>query len=391
MLKLRDGRLHVFKQPRCQNYYYRFFDSGKYITRTTQTANLALAKSVAENAYDSFKFTATNKHSHSFDAAERGLLTALSVESNSHEGIENKTSSSRLQSYKVKLNVLRKFFGSMTIDEINKTKMIEEYVTWRREIYKTHVHRNVVSNKTLRRDFDVLRAILKHAKREEWIDNLCDFPRLSAPVNSTGWFTNEEWKYIQKVAKQWIKEAKNDNERGKRKYVYDFMMFLVHTGMRVDEAKCVRYRDVELDKDDPNICYITVVGGKLKDRLGKTDMIGFVGATKAIEHRKKANPGFKDTDVVFDKDTIQRVRNLLIKANLYRDADGNRRTAKNFRHTFMKMRLDRKVTAFDLSQNCRTSLRMIETHYIRKLNPRLRRNELAKGMLKELSKKGDHE
>ena len=193
------------------------------------------------------------------------------------------------------------------------------------------------------------------------------------------------------MTKQWIKEAKNDNERGKREYTYDFMMFLVHTGMRVDEARCVRYRDVELDKDDPNICYITVVGGKLKDRLGKTDMIGFVGATKAIEHRKKANPGFKDTDVVFDKDTIQHVRNILIKANLYKDADGNRRTAKNFRHTFMKMRLDRKVTAFDLSQNCRTSLRMIETHYIRKLNPRLRRNELAKGMLKELSKKGDRE
>ena len=212
---------------------------------------------------------------------------------------------------------------------------------------------------------------------------------MSAPVNSTGWFTNEEWKHLQTVSKQWIKEAKNDNERGKREYVYDFMMFLVHTGMRVDEAKCVRYRDVELDKEDPNICYITVVGGKLKDRLGKTDMIGFVGATKAIEHRKKANPGFKDTDLVFHKDTMESVRGLLTKANLYKDADGNRRTAKNFRHTFMKMRLDRKVTAFDLSQNCRTSLRMIETHYIRKLNPRLRRNELAKGMLKELTKKGE--
>ena len=181
MLKLRDGRLHVFKQSRCQNYYYRFFVSGKYITRTTQTANLALAKSVAENAYDSFKFTATNRHSHSFDAAERGALTALSVESTGHEHIEGKTSSSRLESYKIKVNVLRKFFGSMTIDEINKTKTIEEYVNWRREIYKTHVHRNVVSNKTLRRDFDVLRRILKHAKREEWIDNLCDFPDWMLP------------------------------------------------------------------------------------------------------------------------------------------------------------------------------------------------------------------
>lgn len=378
----------MFKQPRCQNYYYRFFVGGKYNTRTTQTANLALAKSLAENAYDSFRRTTPQKQSRSFDEAERGLLTALSVESNSHENIEGTTSSSRIQSYKVKLNVLRKFFGSKAIGEINKTKTIEEYVTWRRETYKTHVHRNVVSNKTLRRDFDVLRGILKFAKREGWIDNLCDFPRLAAPVNSTGWFTDEEWNHLKKVVKQWIKDSTNINELNIREYIYDFIMFLVHTGMRVDEAKCVRYRDIELDKDDPNICYITVVGGKLKDRLGKTDMIGFVGATKAIEHRKRANPNYKITDLVFDKNTTERVRSILTKANLYKDADGNRRTAKNFRHTFMKMRLDRKVTAFDLSQNCRTSLRMIETNYIRKLNPRLRRNELAKGMLKELSKKG---
>ena len=128
MLKIRDGRLHVFLQPRCQNFYFRFFTGGKYITRTTKTSNLALAKSLAENFYDSFQQTAINKKGPSFDDAERGLLTALAVESNSHGSIEGETSSSRLQSYRVKLNVLRKFFGSMTIEEINKTKKIEEYV-----------------------------------------------------------------------------------------------------------------------------------------------------------------------------------------------------------------------------------------------------------------------
>ncbi len=387
MLKLRDGRLHIFKQSRCQNYYYRFFINGKYITRTAKTANLALAKSLAENAYDSFKFTATNEHAPSFDEAERGLLASLSVEAVQ----EPKASSSKIHSTKIKLSVLRRFFGAMPVVEINKTKKIEDYVRWRREIYKTRIHRTVISNKTLRRDFDVLRAILKYAIREEWIDKLCEFPKLSTVVTAKGWYTLEEWTRLRKFTLKWMKDSDDEIEAQYKAYIYDYMMFLVHTGLRVDEALCVRHEDISYDKLDDTLCYVTVRGGKLAYRMKATECIGLVGATRAVERRKAASPNAKPTDLLFPKNPREKLRELLTAANLQKDERGERRTAKNFRHTFIMLRLLQGVDVYKLAKNCRTSVKMIESHYGSYINSRMSKDELTKMQKEPKSKEWMHE
>ena len=383
IIKIRDGRLHIFKQSGCQNYFYRFFVNGKYVTRTSKSNNLSLAKSTAETAYDSYRFhnlTADGQHKHSWDAAERGVLASLSLEEN--------TRSARLRTYTTKLNVLRRYFGSMSLDEINKTKTIEEYVRWRRTVHQTHVRGAVVTNKTLRRDFDVLRAILKYALREEWIVTMCEFPMLSVTPKAGGWFSLEEWKQIQKVGRQWIKDAPRDGKRTQREYTYDYAMFLVHTGMRVDEALCVRYQDIARDKDDAEISYITVRGGKLSYLMKPTECIGLSGATSAITRRRDAHPDHKPNDLLFPINPRERVHELLVKAELDCDERGERRTAKNFRHTFIMLRLLQGVDVYKLAKNCRTSVKMIESHYGSYINARMSRDELKK-FRTEPSKKGD--
>lgn len=373
IIKLRDGRLHIFKQPGCQNYFYRFFVNGKYLTRTAKTSNLSLAKSTAETAYDSYRFnniTPGGKFSHSWDDAERGVLSSLALE----EG----TRTSRVTTYKVKLGVLRKFFGAMTLEQINKTKAIEDYVKWRRTVYRTHVHHEVVTNKTLRRDFDVLRAILKYALREGWIGKICDLPMLSVTPKAGGWFTLAEWKHLQKIAREWIERSSNDKERHLREYIYDYMMFLVHTGLRVDEAFHVCHRDISLDEKDPRFCYITVRGGKLAYTMKATECIGLVGAVSAIERRRKANPEYKLSDLLFPSNPREKLHELLVAAGLERDERGERRTAKNFRHTFIMLRLLQGVDVYKLAKNCRTSVSQIERHYGSYINARMSRDELTK-------------
>lgn len=373
MLKLHSGRLHIFKQPRCKNYFYRFFTQGKYHTRTAKTSNLSLAKSIAETAYVAYlhnTLTADGKPSHSWDEAERGVLTALSVDA--------ATRSSRLKSYQVKFNVLRRFFGSMPIDQINKTKTIEEYVQWRRTVYKTNVHHDIVANKTLRRDFDALRKVLKYALREGWIEKVCELPLLSVQPRAGGWFTLTEWKHLQKVAKQWIKDAPDADERCKREYVYDYTMFLTHTGMRVDEALCVRYNDIAPDATNAECCYIKVRGGKLAYAMKASECIGLVGAVRAIERRQKAHLEHKPTDLLFPNNPREKVHELLVVAGLDKDERGERRTAKNFRHTFIMFRLLNGVDVYKLAKNCRTSVKMIESHYGSHINARMSRDELTK-------------
>lgn len=80
---LPDGRPYIFKQSKCENYSYRFFVSRKYLTRTTKTSNLSLAKSTAETAYDSYRFNylaLDGRFSHSWEDAGKDVSTSLTLE-----------------------------------------------------------------------------------------------------------------------------------------------------------------------------------------------------------------------------------------------------------------------------------------------------------------------
>ena len=372
-IKLRDGKLHIFKQPGCQNYYFRFFYEGKYVTRTAKTSNLALAKSEAENFHDSYRFTHTTaegKPTHTWDEAEKGVLRSLAL--------EDATSTSRIRTYAVKFAILRKFFDAKSLEEINKTDTLEAYVAWRRNVYRTYVRHDTLTNKTLRRDFDVLRRILKYALRQEWIARICEFPKLGSVPKAGGWFTLAEWKHLQKVAKSWISQSRHEGEKQERLYVYDYMMFLVHTGLRVDEAFHVSFADISPDAQLKNVCYIKVHGGKMAGRMNETECIGLVGAVSAIQRRKDAQPEHKPTDPVFPKNPREKLHKLLTLAGLAKDHRGERRTAKNFRHTFIMLRLLQGVDVYKLAKNCRTSVAMISQHYGSYINSRMTRDELIK-------------
>lgn len=372
-IKLRDGKLHIFKQPGCQNYYFRFFVNGKYVTRTAKTSNLALAKSTAENFHDSYRFnnvTANGKPKHTWDEAEKGVLRSLAL--------EDTASTSRIRTYSVKFAILRKFFDAKPLEEINKTDTLEEYVAWRRNVYRTYVRHDTLTNKTLRRDFDVLRALLKYALRQEWIDRICAFPKLRSAPKAGGWFSPSEWKHLKKVAKQWIAEAPHEEEKQQRLYVWDYSLFLVHTGLRVDEAFHVSFADISPDAQLKNVCYIKVRGGKMAGRMEETECIGLVGAVFAIQRRADANPEHKPTDLVFPKNPREKLHKLLTLAGLAKDQRGERRTAKNFRHTFIMFRLSQGVDVYKLAKNCRTSVDMISKHYGSYINSRMSRDELIK-------------
>lgn len=126
IIKLPDGRLHIFKQPNCGDYFDRFFVNEKYLTWTTKTSNLSLAKSTAETKYDSSRFNnlaLDGRFSYSWDDAVKGVLTFLALDKTSR--------GSPAKTYNMKLGVLRKFFGGMPLEQINKTKSVEESVKWR--------------------------------------------------------------------------------------------------------------------------------------------------------------------------------------------------------------------------------------------------------------------
>lgn len=393
MLKLRDGKLHIFLRPGCENYFYRFFFNGKYITRTTKTDNLALAKSIGENAYDDHRlqnFDPSGKQKLTWNDAVLGVLKSLETES---------SRSSRLRDYKIKYGVLREFFQDIPLPDI-KERTLEEYVLWRKTIYKP-VHANYhglwgkssaqPNNKTIARDFDAIRKVLKYALREGVITKLPTFPTLSITPTAKGWFELSEWKQIQTTAREWIKDSPSDPIKQKRQYTYDYLLFLIHTGMRVDECLCVKYEDVKPDPDDEHTCFITVRGGKLSYRMKPTQVIGLSGATSSLKRRSAASPAHKPTDLIFSWNPRELVDDLFEKASVLYDERGIKRTAKSCRHSFIMWRLRNGVSVFTLAKNCRTSVKMIESHYGSYLTAELAKEELKMMKPKKTQKMEDEE
>lgn len=390
LLKLREGRLHLYQQNDSKNWLWRTFLNGKYLVRSTKTDNLAVAKSTAENEYDKLRFqhlAPDGTVAHSWDECERGFLNSL---------VHDETiRPSRIKNYKVKLGILRQYFHTLPIHTI-KIKTIEEYLAWRKNTHKPryrNYHSDKVANKTLRSDLLALRQVLKYAKREEWIASIPDFPRLTVPPRAGGWFNKDEFLKLASFGLKWFKQAATPEERRSREYAFRYFEWLSFTGMRVDEALQVRFEDVQVHKPSQNkhdnYVLVKVKGGKLSYLKGATEMLGLDGAVDAIERLKLLTPNAQPHDLLFPINPRAMIRQLLDGAGLLFGESGQRRTAKSFRHTFIMMRLLSDVDVYKLAKSCRTSVKMIEQHYGSHINVRMSIDELTKSRRKSRKKGGD--
>jgi len=379
----RDGRLHLYKQSNCKSWMWRACINGKDVRKSTKTSNLALGLSIAENEFDRLRFelkTPDGHLSHPWEEAEKGLLTSLKAS-------ESNLRTSRIKDYTVKLNILNRYFGGKSIHTIN-AKSIEEYIEWRRTTYipqRANFHGKAVTNKTLSSDLRILRQLLKYAKREEWITTIPEFPRIRVIPRAGGWFEKEEYQRLTAFSRAWINKTNDDVEKRYRQYAHDYMLWLTHTGMRVDEALKIRFKDIrEPVKENPNritrkdYLYVLVREGKLAYRKAPSEMIGLYGAVGAYERIKNTRPHAKPDDLLFPYNPRETIQQLLSAAGLERDESGTKRTAKSFRHTYMMFRLLENVDVYALAQHCRTSVKMIQQHYGSHLTARMKKDELMK-------------
>jgi integrase len=390
LTKLRDGRLHIYQQNDSKNWLWRIFINGKYLVRSTKTDNLAVAKSIAENEYDKLRFhnlTSDGTLAHSWEECERGFIDSLL-----HDGT---TRLSRIKNYKVKLGIVRKYFHSFPVHTI-KTKTIEDYLSWRRDTYKSpysNYHSPTVANKTLRSDLLALRQVLKYAKREDWIKVIPEFPKLTVTPRPGGWFSQEELGRLFNLSHRWIWQSDgiSAEELSQRRYTDCYMKWLLFTGMRVDEALQVRFEDVAVQDPDlseslqDRCLFVKVKGGKLSYLKGTTEMIGLAPAVPAFWELQELTSNPQPTDLLFPVNPRERIQGLFEKAGLLIDERGQRRTAKSFRHTYIMKSLISGVDVYALARNCRTSVKMIEQHYGSYLTARMKQREQAKSCSKARS------
>jgi integrase len=205
--------------------------------------------------------------------------------------------------------------------------------------------------------------VLKTASRHGWLPYL---PDLSAPYKTSGkvahraWFSPAEYKTLYEATRERAKNPKRERWRMACETMHDFVLFMVNTGLRPDEALRLEFRDVAIVTDDATGERILEIEVRGKRGVGFCkSMPGAVVPFKRLKARADGPP----TDRVFPSFQRELFNTLLEELDLKRDRDGQARTTYSLRHTYICLRLMEGADIYQIAKNCRTSVEMIETFY----------------------------
>ena len=350
---------------------------GKQFRSTTKEEDLSLAKTAAEDWYLGLR-----------GKARAGLLvvektfeqTAAQFEKEYEIITEGQRSKKWVEGHKIRIRLhLNTFFGKLGLSQITPGK-VQEY----------RVHRMTTPTKsgkppsrsTLHDEIMTLRQVLQTGIRHGWLSHM---PNLSAPYKTQGkivhrpWFSPEEYKELYTATRDNIGKAL-PHFKWNAEQIHDFVLFLANTGLRPDEAKNLQHRDVSVVKDratGKEILEIEVRGkrgigfcksmpGAVQpyERLLKRQKPLTDDETQARTRGEKIAPRFPEkTDRVFPGNHIKMFNNVMKRAKLKDDRDGQKRTAYSLRHTYICMRLIEGADIYALAKNCRTSVEMIQKFY----------------------------
>lgn len=208
-----------------------------------------------------------------------------------------------------------------------------------------------------------LRQTLKTAHRHGWLEHMPDMSspyRASSKISHRAWFSPEEYKQLYTATGERARKPLKERWRSACEDLHDYVLFMVNSGLRPDEARHIQVRDIEIEQDGPKREKILHIAVRAKRGVGyaKT-MPGAVLPFNRMVERHKLAPA----DLVFP--TIQRelFNTILGELDLKRDREGNPRTTYSLRHTYICLRLIEGADIYQIAKNCRTSVEMIEKYY----------------------------
>lgn len=258
------------------------------------------------------------------------------------------------------------FFGEKTLAEITESE-VTNYRAHRMEGGLRGKHASKTkkpSRSTINHDIVTLRLVLKTAKRHGMIGNL---PDMSEPYSKSKkivprpWFSRDE--YIQLYKATGARAASPLKERwaDESADLHDLILFAANTGLRPDELLRLQVRDVTIDDEDMDgveILHVNVAVGKMGYGHCKS-MPGAVEPFRRVLARRTPKPN----DLLFPSSHRELFNAILAEEGLKTTRDGQTRSLYSLRHTYICLRLMEGADVYSVAKNCRTSVEMIQKYY----------------------------
>ena len=145
---------------------------------------------------------------------------------------------------------LMPYFGEVKDVRSIDQGMVTRYVDWR--LTKSD---RTPTPQTVNRENTVLRQVLEHAVEQGWIEKAAKVPHYSERLTRRRrrHFTTEEYRTLHRTARKRITRAKNDplqrHTLWQRQLLYDVIILMANSGLRVDELQSLRWRNVDFESE----------------------------------------------------------------------------------------------------------------------------------------------
>lgn len=402
-----SGRLMVsvylrkHKDESC--YYARFKVSNsksangqRYVTESLQTNDIHYAFERARTRYAEITFIESQNRS--IKAETVGLEIDRFI-AEYKEGVSKKLGTHSPNMLRLYVRGLAKYWkeylGSKQLITLT-SEHLANYEQWRQgysdrvrqkqNSRRKKLHGNSkdqVSNRTIELEINEFKAFLKWASSKgKYTGSALDFVYKNlAGDNKRSAFTTKQWTtltgYMRRKSWMHVGRRGNDSRLIRHRHMLKaYVLFMKNTGLRVGEARNLRWSDVDfVHADDETSRLIRVGVIKAHSKVKKSSIvIGNEGAYNALWewylYRKKCedfcendNLIWCDVDGTGIKDFREGFNSLIAGAGVSLDAAGNKLTVYSLRHTYITEQLKSGVAIYSIASNCNTSVAMIERYY----------------------------
>lgn len=272
----------------------------------------------------------------------------------------------------------------------------------------THNAVKVPSKKTLQMDQTALNQIFWDARERGRLQQVFKFksPSDKRPHNRRPHFELDEHRSMVSYLRSYrdvighFKEDKvNAWHRMQRTQLYHFVIFMLNSGLRVGEAREMRWRDIKFDQPNPHDAEpICVVGVRKATKTNQNrDVQTQPNANKTLKEWRAKSPYTGDNDLVWfgqqktddekpkpfsdlNKSFQHFLARLPIKDatdGLLYNKEGEKRSLYSLRHTYATARRSHGVSYEDLALNMGCKREQLAKHYDHS-TPNSRRSDITK-------------
>ena len=225
-----------------------------------------------------------------------------------------------------------------------------------------------MSPNTVKRVQNDLRNFFRWCVEEGFLKEVPKLPRINGEQSRRPHFNEKEWRKITRYLREFVK-VDNKKTLRERTMLVNYVLILSNTGIRVGEARSLKWRDIR--EVDGNV--ILTVNGKtgIREVVSRTNEVrDYIKRIYDLRVNEVGEDKVTSNDLVFcHKDGAEigsfkkSFQSLLKGCGVEKDSFGRHRTIYSLRHTYATFRLHEGVNHYVLSRNMGTSVKMLEDYY----------------------------